>query len=176
MRIEFFALKSDLFAVLSGLETKRTLKYTFMSSYAQRKAEEWTTGAAIPDLGRADEEQTSACKSFLITDVDARVNLRKIAQYDGTTRFDIDQLTNPDGIIFIPGGEWKDHMVIAGRFGTASNSQGSRSLMGLARRAIKRHFTRVRAFWVGPEALMYLRSGKRLTIAEQSPPIYDLHE
>lgn len=176
MRIEFFAVKSDLLAVLGDLGTMRAVKYTVMNGYARPEVAEWVSGADIPNLGYADGAQASSCTSFLITGVDARVNLRRIVQYDKTARFDVDQLINPDSIVLNPGGEWKGHTIIAGRFATASNSPASRSLMGLARRTIKKHFTRVRAFWVGPEALTYLRSGKRLTIAEQSSPIYDLRE
>ena len=176
MRIGFFAAKSDLIAVLDDFETRRAIKYVLMSSSGGPKTEEWTRGADIPSLGYADGSQTYACKSFLITDTHTHVNPQRITHYDGSHRFDVDQLINPDSITFIPGGEWKDLMMIAGLFGTASNSEISRSLMGLARRAIRKHFTKVQAFWVGPEALTYLRRGKRLTTAEQSPPIYDLRE
>jgi hypothetical protein len=42
------------------------------------------------------------------------------------------------------------------------------------RAAMKESFTRVRAFWVGPQAMELLRNGKRLTLAEQCPPEMDL--
>ena len=44
------------------------------------------------------------------------------------------------------------------------------------RAVIKRRFTRINAFWVGPLALQGFRAGWRLTGAEQSPPEYDLGE
>jgi hypothetical protein len=40
--------------------------------------------------------------------------------------------------------------------------------------AIRKRFTKVRAFWVGPEALALLHAGKRLTAATQCPPEFDL--
>jgi hypothetical protein len=50
----------------------------------------------------------------------------------------------------------------------------SRSLIGVARSSLRRTFRKVKAFWVGPDALLRLRSGERLTIAEQSPGSFDL--
>ena len=39
----------------------------------------------------------------------------------------------------------------------------------------QKEFTKVREWWLGPEALEMLRAGRRLTTtAEQSPPEYDL--
>jgi hypothetical protein len=95
---------------------------------------------------------------------------------NGTLRFDTDQLINQDTITFTPAGEWKSSMIIAGGFATVSSSAPAQALMRLAVRTVKRHFTRVYAFWVGPEALCRFRAGTRLCYAEQSPPGYDLRE
>lgn len=67
-------------------------------------------------------------------------------------------------------------MIIAGRIATISDSAASQALMRLSTSLIKKYFTRVRAYWVGPEALKQLRDGKRLSMAEQSPALYDLKE
>jgi hypothetical protein len=67
-------------------------------------------------------------------------------------------------------------MIIAGRIATISDPAASQALMRLSASLIKQYFTRVRAYWVGPEALTQLRAGKRLSFAEQSPALYDLKE
>ncbi len=95
---------------------------------------------------------------------------------DETVRFHTDQRLNPDSIVFTPAGDWKGQMIIAGRIATISDSPASQALMRLATSRIKKHFTRVLAYWVGPEALKELRAGKRLSMAEQSPALYDLKE
>jgi len=48
--------------------------------------------------------------------------------------------------------------------------------MRLFSRTIRKHFTKIKVFWVGPEAMIGFRSGYRLTIAEQSPPEFDLQQ
>jgi hypothetical protein len=91
-------------------------------------------------------------------------------------RFDVYQNMNPDSIHLVLGGEWTDGAIISGSIATISKSPISQALMRSAHSAVKKHFTRVRAFWVGPEALIALRSGRRLTCAVQSPPEFDLQE
>jgi hypothetical protein len=39
---------------------------------------------------------------------------------------------------------------------------------------IRKEFSKVKAFWVGPNALTLLNAGKRLTDASQSPREFDL--
>jgi hypothetical protein len=85
-------------------------------------------------------------------------------------------MDNQDSIVFTPAGEWKREMIIAGLFATSSSSSGSQALMKHIGSLLKKHFVKVNAYWVGPEALLRLRNGGRLTMAEQSPPIYDLRE
>jgi hypothetical protein len=101
---------------------------------------------------------------------------RRVEQFDGRVRFDVDQMLNPDSIVFTPGGEWKKQMIIAGLFATVSSSQPAQQLMRQINGAVRKYFTKINAYWVGPEALARLRSGFRLTMAEQSPPMYDLRE
>jgi hypothetical protein len=68
---------------------------------------------------------------------------------------------------------WNEEILLAGRVGTASNSEESQKLMKRFHSAIKRRFIKVKAYWVGHGALELLRSGNRLTIAEQSPREFD---
>jgi hypothetical protein len=96
--------------------------------------------------------------------------------FNGTVQFDTDQSTNPDTILLIPGGERKGALIIAGGFSTLAASPVAQALIRLAVGAIKRQFTRVNAFWVGPEALARFRHGMRLCYAEQSPSEYDLRD
>ena len=175
-RLDFFALKSDLLILLDAIESKVSMKYVLAETSSTAVTQEWTHGSEIPGLGRADGAQPSLCRSYLLTQCEIPIQPRRIQQFDGTTRFDVDQLLNPDSIVFTPAGEWKEEIILSGNVGTTSPSSVSQSLMKVTSGAMRRHFTKVRAFWGGPEALNRLRSGTRLTIAEQSPPIYNLQE
>jgi len=92
----------------------------------------------------------------------------------GTDRFIIDQLLNPDTITFTVGGLWNNEILLHGSVGTASQSKSSQMLMRVFHDALNKQFVKVRAFYVGPQALELLKNGKRLTISAQSPQQFDL--
>lgn len=56
---------------------------------------------------------------------------------------------------------------MAGFFATVSDSKPAQDLMRDVAAAVRKSFIRVKAFWVGPEALVALRNGTRLTTAIQ---------
>ena len=175
-RISFFATKDDLLLVLCELEAKRQIKYTRAGMLKESEPEVWESAFALPGLGRAAGDQSVACDSFLIFDGASTVNVVSQEMLNGDDRYDVDQATNPNSVILNAGGEWVDGSLISGGVTTISVSPISQWLMRAVHSGIKKHFTRVQAFWVGPEALAALRSGKRLTYAVQSPPEYDLLE
>ena len=150
MRVNFFADESDLLSVLNTLESKRKLKYVLANSSTATETVQWARGTEIAGLGRADGEQTSACRSFLIMDKDTGIVRRSIRQYDKSARSDWDQLSNPDSIVFTPAGVWDERTMIAGSFGTAPSSPSSLALMRLVKATLKKHFTKIRAFGWGP--------------------------
>ena len=92
----------------------------------------------------------------------------------GGTNYHVDQVFNPDTVIFTPGGLWTEEIVLNGRFATASLSEQAKRLMTRFSHQVKKHFVRVKAYHVGPKAFGLLESGKRLTIAQQSPREVDL--
>jgi hypothetical protein len=175
-RIYFYALKPDLLYVLSEMESKWSLKYTLYGASEKSEPKSWTSAADLPELGVADGSQHLTCRGYLVSDSLTDVRSYPVGLSSGTLRFDTDQLINPDTINFIPAGERNGGAIIAGGFATISDSSAAQFLMRLAVRMVKRHFTRVNAFWVGPEALIRFRAGTRLCYAEQSPPGYDLRE
>ena len=175
-RTYFFATRDDLLLVIGFVEAKRQLQYTRAGMLEGPEPKVWHSGANLPKLGTATADQAVACDSYLILNEDSPINVVTIRMNNGMDRFDVEQLSNPNSVIFSPGGRWVDGSFIAGSVTSMSNSPASQSLMRIMRSAIKKHFAQVRAFWVGPDALAALRSGKRLAYAIQSPPEYDLRE
>lgn len=98
---------------------------------------------------------------------------REIARQDGTW-YAIDQLLNPDSLIFCAGGTYGANILIRGDFGTTGLTSASKSLLNAARRSLARDFKRVRSAWVGAEAHQLLESGWRLTASAAGSPEYDL--
>lgn len=175
--IYFFGVKEDLLPVLALVESKGTLKYVRTGHFLRDQIDvdmlSYGTGADLPNLGKATSDQWTSCHSFLVCDPNTPIYLRELQSSRGD-RVCLDQLENPDSVVFNPGGVWSDDIVLNGCIGTASESKASQTLMRRFHAAIKKSFTKVKAFYVGPNALKLLESGKRLAGAVQSPKEFDL--
>jgi hypothetical protein len=72
------------------------------------------------------------------------------------------------------GGLWGDDILLHGRFASASKEAFSSELLQLVGSLVRKQFKKIKAFYVGQAAERMLDSGKRLTIAVQSPRTIDL--
>jgi hypothetical protein len=170
----FFAVKEDLLPMLEDVERRGPLDYVRTGDFSSPEYERYARGVDLPDLGKASRESASTSESFLVCVEGAPIYPRHLRGTDGPDRFFIDQLINPDTITFSSGGMWTEDILLYGSVGTASNSETSKLLMKRFRAAIRKHFRTIGAYYVGPGARKLLESGKRLTIAQQSPPQFDL--
>jgi hypothetical protein len=177
-QFHFFGLREDMVPILEAVESKGRLKYIPMGNFLKDELNdeicEFDTGRGLPNLGIATADQSGNCDSYLVLDVQTPVNLRTLQGFDSRQRVLIDQLLNPDSVTFISGGVWNDGVVISGSLGTASDSNAAQTLMRRFHSAIRKVFTKVGAYYVGPEALALWKRGARLTDAVQSPPEFDL--
>jgi hypothetical protein len=172
-RIEFFALRDDILPVLESVERQVALQYVLRGNFPVETLKVFSCGAKIPNLGRANSSSSVGCDAFLVTRAEATVSVEPIDTSEGK-RYCVDQLLNADTVTFTPGGIWDDNVVLSGRVSTASDTPQARELMKLFHRALKKHFVRVNAFLVGPQALKLLDAGKRLTSGANAPTLYDL--
>ncbi len=176
--IHFFALNEDLLALLEIVESKGALKYTHMGNFPGHEIKDgprvFDTGAGIPNLGIAYADSSTTCERFLVCEQGMPIKLRCLKGVDGGERVCVDQLANADSVVFLSGGIRNEDIVLKGYIGTASDSKISQALMKRFHAAIKKTFSKVKAFYVGPKALTLLESGKRLTGSVQSPREYDL--
>jgi len=168
----FFALREDLLAVFDAVESQGPLQYVPFGGFASPSVPRYSCGEEIPTLGRATCESAIASDTFLVTESGIAIDIRHGKSND-TDRYFVDQLFNPDTITFSSGGMWKE-ILLYGRVASASDSVLSRRLLRRFQSAIKKRFVRIGAYYVGPSAVHMLKLGKRLTIAEQSPPEFDL--
>jgi hypothetical protein len=88
----------------------------------------------------------------------------------------VDQLKNPDSIVFQPGGLFSPQFLIAGNIGTVYKDAVSVQLYRDFCRALRRGFTTYnRLYSVGPEAVKLARDGTRLiTMHVNEDKEYDL--
>jgi hypothetical protein len=173
-QVRFFAIDSDILSVLNEVEEGMDLQYVKTGLFSSPPTEHFDTGVNLPRLGMATSDSATNSESFLVTERGTSIHPRSIRLQNGGINFCIDQLNNPDTIVFTPAGRWESVAVLYGTFGTASDSDASLKLMKAFERAIKKNFKKIKAFWVGPNALLQLQKGGRLTIAIQSPKVFDL--
>jgi hypothetical protein len=172
-QINFFASGGDLLPVLEAVEREVPLKYVLMGQFPKKEFESFSSGIEIPYLGQSTTESASSGRSFLVAGRAVPIDVRPIKTTFGI-RYSLDQLGNPDTVTLSPGGRWGEDVVLNGRVATVSDSPSAQERMKVFNRAIKKHFGKIKAFYVGPEASILLDAGKRLTAAEQSPREFDL--
>jgi hypothetical protein len=169
----FFAVAEDLVPVFRAVEAAGDLRYATTGVFEAHEPQTFSKGAALPGLGRASASSSIAGASYVVVPAGAPVAVRKVDTDQGV-RFAVDQLDNPDSVSLTPAGLWQGDVVLHGRVATASEAPGSEALMKQFASALKREFTKVKAYWVGPTAMSLLDAGRRLTISADSPSIFDL--
>jgi hypothetical protein len=90
--------------------------------------------------------------------------------------FAVDQLLNPDSIVYTPCGLHPSGAVVMGKVGTIGQSEVANSLYREFRNAIRRNCTSVKGNWLGREAYSMFKQGTRVAFSIASPPEYDLSE
>jgi hypothetical protein len=173
-QISFFALKEDILPVFQEFEARDPVNYVPAGISNSSNYVIFSEGTAIPNLGIASKPAAINCVSFLVNVAGEKINLRTISTIGEKSCFAIDQLHNPNTIILSPGGLWDNEILLHGRIATTSDSEVSQALMIRFKKALNKTFIKIKAFYVGPQALAFLKKGKRLTISTQSPKEFDL--
>ncbi len=189
----FYSTKKDILGVTEQLESSDPIKYVRFGQTTKLPPESYSSAMQIPHLGIATHPSSVGCEKYLVCDPETTIRprpLKTLSESDvnrsiipnkeplidliGVERYALDQLFNPNTITFSSGGLWKDQFLLHGGIGTASQSEFSEELMKRFLSAIKKSFIKIKAFYVGPQALELLKNGTRLTISAQSPLEFDL--
>jgi len=175
MQRHFYATRNDLLPVLETFDRKHGVAYTLIGLLDSPALTTVHSGSAIATLDKpAPLSSASFGYQYLITPVEQGVVVREVPQRAGGIRYAVDQLANPISITFQHGGFFAEDILLYGRVATCSNHPTSAKLHRAFASAVAKHFARIRAFYVGPEAEGLLRRGCRLTIGADSPREYDL--
>jgi hypothetical protein len=172
----FFATPEDLLPVLLSVEASRTLAYTLTGHVDSPEAHSFHTCRELATLFEpSPTDAASTGPAYLITEATAPVSLRELPPYGGKNRWAIDQLLNPDSTVLRHGGIHGAHVLLSGEVRTASKSPTATSLQRTFDAAFRKHFVRIKAFYVGSRAEAMLDSGYRLAASSRSPAENDLH-
>jgi hypothetical protein len=171
----FFATGDDLLPVLLSVEAKRAVVYTPFGHVYEPRAEHFRTARDLPTLFQPQPyESAVGGPAYVVTEAGANVLLRQLSRYEGKDRWSVDQVENPDSTVLRHGGLFKENVLLSGEIRTAYKTTVAQRLQRAFDAAIRKHFVKIQAFYVGPAAEALLDSGCRLTAAEQCPPEFDL--
>lgn len=169
-QLNFFTTPADIKELLQLVEKQAPVQYTEAGSFLSPQPKTANSWAGIQGLGIAAGEQTARCKRYLITEQGRDLKFRTTSD---ETFYLMDQLFNSKSVLITPGGWW-NQVLIRGSVGTVWQDDYSMGLMKQFRAAFRKRGRKIKSFWVGKEAEALLKSGTRLTIAEQSPSQFDL--
>lgn len=171
----FFATADDLLPVLLSVETRQPVAYTLCGHVHEPRVDRYDTAQDIPTLFLpAPFESAGLGPAYLVTESGTAAVLRQLSRYQGKDRWAVDQLYNPDSAVLRHGGLYGDRILLDGEIRTASNTNGALRLQRAFDAAVRKHFVKIKAFYVGKQAETLLDSGFRLTAAEQCPQYLDL--
>jgi hypothetical protein len=171
----FFATADDLLLVLLSVEARLSMVYTPIRHVTEPRADHFRTARDLPTLFRPQPSESAvAGPAYLVTETGSDVVLRQLPRYKGNERWSVDQFANPDSTVLRHGGLYADNILLSGEVRTAYKTTVAARLQRAFDTAIRRHFAKVRSFYVSPAAESLRDSGWRLTTAQQSPPEYDL--
>ncbi|HWG46909.1 MAG TPA: hypothetical protein VN688_29370 [Gemmataceae bacterium] len=171
----FFATGDDLLTVLLSVEARYSVVYTPFDHVYEPRVEQFRSVRELPTLFRPQPYESAVCgPAYLVTEAGTEVVLRPLSRYEGKDSWSIDQLANPDSTVLRHGGKYRDNVLLQGEVRTAYKTKVAMRLQRAFDAALRKHFVKIGAFYVGPGAEALLDSGCRLTAAEQCPPGSDL--
>jgi len=170
-----FATTDDILPVLLDVEKKWRITYTPVGHFDTPAVKSFFSARDLPSLFLgAPYESAVLCPRYLVTELDAVVTSRKIAQDNGVTVWCIDQLENSGSTVISLGGLYEESVLLRGEIRTVHRDPEAKRLQRAFDVGVQKNFTKIKAFRVGRNAEALLDKGVRLTAAKQSPPSYDL--
>lgn len=172
--IHFFATRDDLLELLAEIESARRIHYVEAGMFETAELTVYPSAFHIPDLGLINVHSTVLGLTLLIADVTTCFTCERVPQRRGGVRYTVYQDRNPDTISLRPGGQFDEQTILAGDFGTCTDSPVSAALLRAVARAVRKKWGKAREYWVSQGASAILDDGGRLTADLHSPAEYDL--
>lgn len=172
--LPFFATREDSAAVLEVIEGQRELQFVRTGLFDSPELDRTLSLARAPGLGLAPTGNTVLEPTYLVAARALPIEVRPVEQRKGGTKYAVDQMVNPRTIAFHPGGLFEQGCLISGEVSTASPEPESMELIKLFIKELRKRFTKVNAFYLGPRALELFDQGWRLTPTTRAPREVDL--
>ncbi len=178
-QIHFFATANDFLKAVEEFESLIQVKYALTGVWESAQCEMLDSLSKVKNLSVIDSgHDTSAKKTYVVLPKEVSLVTREIPQNSGGSRYAVDQLANPHSFTISPGGTYTtgtEHGLMPGMAGTAQCNSISFELFTAFAKILKRDFTKIRAYYLGPEALKLFEQGVRFpTASTAADRIYDL--
>jgi hypothetical protein len=175
MDTKIFATRSDLIPRIERVESQKDLHYARTGLFYHDEIITSTFLKDVKEMGYNTTGQYISGIAVLVVEKKHKIKIRKVKQRTGGYLYAIDQLKNPHSIVFQPGGMYENSYLIRGGINTVSESKESKQLFHFFSKGITKGFTKIRGWYVGPEAMKLMNSGVRLiTMHINESPEYDL--
>ena len=170
----FFADRHDIEPIITLIESIFDIKYCGTGMFLTIDHKYYGSLLDFEGFGSVNNGDWNQSKSFLVLPSEGELIVRNVPQKAGGIRYAIDQQNNPKSIVIKPSGIFKEGVLVAGMLGTISHDDFSLKLFKEFSSKIKKTFTKLGQFYVGPNAKVKLENGWRLVTNEQSPKEYDI--
>jgi len=162
-QIFFYGLEIDLRDILKHIEQNFEVKYIKVGllDYTPDTIDSFldtenTIGVSLyKDWNQVDK--------YMIIPKTEEVEIRNVPQKRGGLKYAIDQMKNPNSIIFYSGGVYNESFIIASKIGTISQTEFSKKIFKSVSSYIKKGFQKEGAFYISDESLKKQKQGVILT-------------
>jgi len=161
-----FSARDDIEEVVGDVKSERDIKLVIAGMF------ESGVVRVVDSLTQAECADPGVI--LLVLERSQQVHVEEVPQRAGGMRYCVDQRLNPGSIVLRPGGMLDDNTLLAGQVGTVSENPLSVELYQAFSKAVRRKFTKVKSYWVGPGAGRLLDQGARLVATRKAPREYDL--
>jgi hypothetical protein len=173
-RFDFFALRDDIVAIMSRVETNMALEYRLIDVYTSPEVPAFTSVSEIPKFGVAVRGDMNSEPSYLVTPAKGPFIPRVIPYRAGGRGYFVSQDENPSSVVLCWGGLYSPGVIIAGECATRSRTYSSTYIYERFQRVFRRMCVKVSDSFVAPLALEMAGNGARLTHEAAAPVQFDV--
>lgn len=173
-QLNFYATFKDLETILEQFEAQERVTYVRTGLFDSDIPIFVGTFRAINDLSVSTDGDANHIPGYLVVANRDQVTARKVPQRGGGDKFAIDQSQVPDSLYFQSGGVYPGKIIVPGRIGIVHLTSVSKRLYDSFAKLLVRHFTKIKSYYVGQEALDLWQNGMRLSLSLKASKDIDL--
>ena len=174
-RIFFFAVPNDIAPVLRRFQSNAPLKYVQTCLLTKPNREIYLDPSEIPNAGISTSGTGSGSKTYMVSLRDVKNQMHTSINVSGQRQWMLNIGDNEDTVLLTLAGFWTTGTLLPGVMDTMHDTRIAQQLMRWFLASLKQEgFVKLDIWWLGSEAMAFLKSGGRLTSAEQAPPECDL--